>query len=76
LFGRLIALIELAEGPLACTTMVTCVERTITKAETTGLVKGLQWAGFSATTLEHWAFDMDKSMDLTSQRWLFMGMEL
>jgi hypothetical protein len=68
----LVALIELAEGPLACSHMVICIERSIPEEETKGLTKGLQWAGFSLTTLDFWS----SGVDVLSNRWLFMGMEL
>ena len=35
-------------------------------------MKGLQWAGFSLTTLDHWT----GGVDIISNRWLFMGMEV
>ncbi|KAK4039882.1 ornithine decarboxylase antizyme-domain-containing protein [Parachaetomium inaequale] len=68
----LVALIELAEGPLACSHMVICIERSIPEEETKGLTKGLQWAGFSLTTLDFWS----PGFDVVSNRWLFMGMEV
>jgi hypothetical protein len=70
--GRLVALIELAEGPFACSHMVICIERSIPEEETKGLTKGLQWAGFSLTTLDFWS----EGFDVLSNRWLFMGMEV
>ncbi|KAL2169528.1 hypothetical protein VTG60DRAFT_5921 [Thermothelomyces hinnuleus] len=68
----LVALIELAEGPLACSHMVICIERSLAQEEMKGLTKGLQWAGFSLTTLDFWS----PGVDVLSKRWLFMGMEL
>ncbi|KAL2158285.1 hypothetical protein VTH06DRAFT_4606 [Thermothelomyces fergusii] len=68
----LVALIELAEGPLACSHMVICIERSLPEEEMKGLTKGLQWAGFSLTTLDFWC----PGIDVLSRRWLFMGMEL
>jgi hypothetical protein len=68
----LVALIELAEGPLACSHMIICIERSIPGEEATALTKGLQWAGFSLTTLDFWS----SGFDVLSDRWLFMGMEL
>ncbi|KAK2068891.1 hypothetical protein P8C59_003507 [Phyllachora maydis] len=47
----LVALIELAEGPLECAYM---------------------WAGFSLVTLDFWT----GGLDVTSSRWLLMGMEM
>lgn len=71
-FCRLVALIELAEGPLDCSHMVICIERSIPAEEANGLAKGLQWAGFSLTTLDFWS----PGFDVLSNRWLFMGMEV
>jgi hypothetical protein len=68
----LVALIELAEGPLACSHMVICIDRSITEEERKPLLTGLQWAGFSLTTLDFWT----GGVDVTSDRWLFMGMEV
>ncbi|KAK3369869.1 ornithine decarboxylase antizyme-domain-containing protein [Podospora didyma] len=68
----LVALIELAEGPLACSHMVICIDRSIPGEEAKALTKGLQWAGFSPTTLDFWS----GGYDVVSQRWLFMGMEV
>ncbi|KAH8879319.1 hypothetical protein GQ53DRAFT_756124 [Thozetella sp. PMI_491] len=68
----LVALIELADGPLACAHMTICIDRSIPKQDTKSLTKGLQWAGFSLTTLDFWA----GTADVTSDRWITMGMEL
>lgn len=68
----LVALIELADGPLACAHMCICIDRSISKHEIKAMTKGLQWAGFSLTTLDFWA----GTADVTSDRWLAMGMEL
>lgn len=72
LVASLVALIELAESPLACSHMVICIERSIPREEAKALTKGLQWAGFSLTTLDFWS----AGLDVVSDRWLFMGMEL
>jgi len=68
----LVALIELAEGPLGCGHMVICIDRTIPGDDSTALTRGLQWAGFSLTTLDFWT----SGLDVFSDRWMFMGMEL
>jgi hypothetical protein len=68
----LMALIELADGPLDCTRVVTCLDRRIPSEEAVELTKSLQWVGFELTTLDHWADDLD----VTSNQWLFMGMEI
>jgi hypothetical protein len=68
----LIALIELADGPLGCAHIVLCLERDIAELDAKALVRNLQWAGFELTTLDHWA----KDVDVTSPRWLFMAVEV
>lgn len=66
------ALIELADGPLDCSHIVTCIDRRIPSEEVKSLSKSLQWVGFEMITLDHWANDLD----VTSKKWMFMGMEI
>lgn len=68
----LIALIELADGPIECSHVVICVDRSMPQDYAKALMKSLQWVGFELTTLDHWA----KDVDVTSSNWLFMGMEI
>lgn len=68
----LIALIELADGPLKCSNVVICVDRLMPSDYAKSLMRSLQWVGFELTTLDHWA----KDIDVTSDKWLFMGMEV
>lgn len=68
----LVALIELAEGPFECSHIVVCIDRAITEEERKPLMNGLQWAGFSLTTLDHFT----GGLDVISSKWLFMGMEV
>lgn len=68
----LVALIELAESPLACSQLILCVDRSIEPEDAKTLTKGLQWAGFELATLDHWA----GGLDVTSKEWVFMGMEV
>ncbi|KAJ4421454.1 hypothetical protein N0V82_003718 [Gnomoniopsis sp. IMI 355080] len=68
----LVAMIELAEIPLGCSRLVVCVDRSIETEDLQPLTKGLQWAGFELETLEHWT----GLRDLTSEKWLFMGVEV
>ncbi|CAK7268791.1 hypothetical protein SEPCBS57363_003271 [Sporothrix epigloea] len=73
----LMALIELADSALGCAHLVICVDRSGAEAlpdEAAALLKGLQWAGFSLTTLDTWTGGA--CVDVTSNRWIFMGMEL
>ncbi len=69
----LMALIELgSDSPLDCCRLVACLDRTTPPAEFKGLMRDLGWVGFSLITLEHWA----KACDVTSDRWVFLGMEI
>ena len=68
----LMALIELADGPFECSHIVTCIDRRLPTQEAIELTKSLQWVGFEMTTLDHWAGDLD----VTSNRWVYMGMEV
>lgn len=68
----LVALIELADGPLDCSRIVTCIDRQMSSEELRRLTKSLQWVGLEMTTLDHWAHDLD----VTSSKWVFMGMKL
>ncbi|CAK7241231.1 MAG: hypothetical protein STHCBS139747_002691 [Sporothrix thermara] len=73
----LMALIELADSALGCAHLVICVDRRGAEAlpdEAAALLKGLQWAGFSLTTLDTWTGGA--CVDVTSSQWIFMGMEL
>ncbi|KAI0972319.1 ornithine decarboxylase antizyme-domain-containing protein [Xylaria arbuscula] len=68
----LIALIELADGPLGCSNVVICMDRQMSEDHAKSLMRSLQWVGFELTTLDHWADDLD----VVSDRWLFLGMEI
>lgn len=68
----LVAMIELAETPLGCSRLVVCIDRSIEAEDMQSLSKGLQWAGFELETLDHWA----GVRDVTSDKWLFMGVEV
>ncbi|KAI1841155.1 hypothetical protein JX265_000494 [Neoarthrinium moseri] len=68
----LIAFIELAEGPLDCSQVVICLDRLIPKDDAKALMRSFQWVGFELTTLDHWA----KGFDVTSDKWLFMAMDV
>ena len=72
----LMALIELADSALGCAHLVVCVDRRALPLleDAASLMKGLQWAGFSLTTLDAWTGG--EGVDVTSQDWVFMGMEL
>ncbi len=69
----LISLIELAsDSTLNCTRLVACLDRSMLPAESKGLMRDLGWVGFNLTTLDYWA----KARDVTSKRWVFLGMEI
>ncbi|KAK1964526.1 ornithine decarboxylase antizyme [Colletotrichum sublineola] len=68
----LMALMELVDGPLGCQHLVICIDRGIEEEDAKSLMKSLQWVGFELTTLDHWARDVD----VTSDKWLFMSMEI
>jgi hypothetical protein len=72
IFSRLIALLELAEDSLGSSQVVICLDRRFPEVDAKALMKSFQWVGFELTTLDHWA----KELDVTSDRWLFMGMEV
>lgn len=52
--------------------MVIAIDRFIPESDAEKLTKGLQWAGFSLVTLDFWT----GGLDVTSSRWLLMGMEM
>jgi hypothetical protein len=71
----LMALIELATTPALppCDQMVVCFDREeedtpVTKA----LLRDLGWVGFELCTMKDWA----DGLELTSEKWLFVGMEV
>ena len=69
----LVALIELSDSALGCSQLIVCVDRATPDDEAKALIKGLGWAGFSLTTLDHWA---GGHLDVTSKKWVFMGMDI
>jgi hypothetical protein len=72
LFCSLIAIMELADGPLGCSKVVIAIDRAIEDREAKTLMKGLRWAGFSLASLDYWAAG---ALDVTSPRWIFMAYE-
>ncbi|PSK46232.1 hypothetical protein B9Z65_5200 [Elsinoe australis] len=71
----LMALLELAGTPeFGCEHLVACLDReTDTKEDHDDLVRDLGWVGFEPTTLEPWC---PGAVDITSDRWLFLSMEV
>ncbi|KAK6076143.1 hypothetical protein SCUP234_00247 [Seiridium cupressi] len=68
----LIAFMDLAEGPLACSQVVICLDRLIPGDDAKSLMRSFQWVGFELTTLDHWA----KEIDVTSDKWFFMALDV
>lgn len=69
---RLMALIELAEMVFAVSQVVICLDRSVQETERKSFMKSLRWVGFELITLDLWANDID----VTSDKWLFLGMEI
>jgi hypothetical protein len=66
------ALIDLANSPLGCSQVVICLDRSVGPDESRSLLKSLRWVGFELITLDMWV----KPQFATSDKWLFLGMEL
>jgi len=69
----LMALIEFSSSAFECEQLVICVDRDIIEADSKALMKSLRWVGFELVTLQMWS--KGKSIP-TSNKWLFLGMEL
>lgn len=70
--NRLMALIELAEEVFALSQVVICLDRSVPEADSNAFMKSLRWVGFELIALDMWA----NALDVTSDKWLFMGMEI
>lgn len=72
------AIIDLASGPLNCTHMTVCLDRSISEDDSKPLLKSLNWVGFELVTLDMWMKSQDGKSEVhdTSDKWLFLGMEL
>jgi len=66
------ALIELAETVFAVSQVVICLDRSTADGDHRAFLKSLRWVGFELITLDMWA----NQIDVTSDKWLFMGMEI
>jgi len=67
------ALIELASSAFECEQLVICMDRDIEEVDMKSLMKSLRWVGFELVTLEMWS---KGATDSTSDKWIFLGMEL
>lgn len=72
ILNRLMALIELAESVFALQQVVICLDRSVPEAVAKAFIKSLRWVGFELATLDMWA----NERDVTSDKWLFLGMEV
>lgn len=72
------AMIDLASGPLDCAQVVVCLERSISDEDSNSLLKSLNWVGFELVTLDMWMKPHGGKGEVhdTSDKWLFLGMEL
>ncbi|KAL1887223.1 hypothetical protein Cpir12675_006639 [Ceratocystis pirilliformis] len=68
----LMAIMELAEGPLGCHDVVALIDKYTEPDSAKALMRSLQWVGFELTTLEPWA----NRVDVTSDHWHTMCMEV
>lgn len=66
------AMIELADSVFAVSQVVICLDRSVPAAEQKSFMKSLRWVGFELVTLDAWA----GSLDVTSDKWLYLGMEV
>lgn len=67
------ALLELCDLPyFSCSRLIVCLDRGTDASATDALSKDLGWIGFGLTTLADWT-DGDQ---ITSAKWLFMGMDV
>jgi len=68
----LMALIEVAEAVFDVSQVVVCVDRSVPEADRKAFLKSLRWIGFELVSLDLWG----GALDLTSDKWLFLGMEV
>ena len=71
--NSLMALLELCEVDyFSCGRLVLCIDRHTDQAARNNLTKDLGWIGFGLTTLD----EFSQGEKLTSDKWLFMDMEV
>lgn len=66
------ALLELADEVFACSQVIICLDRSLPELDSKAFMKNLRWVGFELMPLDNWA----KAMDVTSDKWLLLGMEV
>lgn len=67
------ALLELCEAPyFTCSRLIVCIDRHSDPRARDALTKDLGWIGFQLTTL----VDFTQADAITSDRWLFMDMDV
>ncbi|KAF2746879.1 hypothetical protein M011DRAFT_403533 [Sporormia fimetaria CBS 119925] len=71
----LMALLELCDTPdFSCSRLVACLDRNTDPVIMGALTKDLGWIGFQLTTLNE--FTNGEDDEITSERWLFMDMDV
>merc|ERR1712093_208689 len=68
----LFALFELAETVFAVNQVVICLDRDVPEVDRKAFLKSLRWVGFELISLDMWA----NNFDVTSDKWLYLGMEV
>ncbi|KAF2495227.1 hypothetical protein BU16DRAFT_561516 [Lophium mytilinum] len=69
----LMALLELCDIPsFECSQLVVCLDRHTESHAMSTLSRDLGWVGFSLTTLDEWT----NGDEITSDSWIFMGMDV
>ncbi|KAI9048589.1 hypothetical protein LZ554_007422 [Drepanopeziza brunnea f. sp. 'monogermtubi'] len=68
----LMALIELAETVFAVSQVVICLDRFVPESDRKAFLKSLRWVGFELISLDMWT----NELDVTSDKWLYLGMEV
>lgn len=68
----LIALLELCDdASFNCSRLIVAMDRSIGPPESDRLSRDLGWVGFRPTTLRPWV-----SVDVVSDQWLFLGVDV
>lgn len=68
----LMALIELAEVVFDVSQVVICLDRSVPESDRKAFMKSLRWVGFDLIPFDMWTGQLDS----TSDKWLFLGMEI
>lgn len=67
------AIIELTSAAtVECERLIVCLERNPDDSPDPTLMRDLRWVGFEPTSLARWS----DGFDMTSDRWMFLGMDV